>query len=140
MGLVSTGFTSPIHKFPLASVVAPKGFSGHSQTDLSPCCRKLDSWVHEAPSPRPARTHAEAPTLSACIPLHLTSSGVTVRELVKKSHFLLMVPGVGHPLSRCWHLGVGGFCAVPPEGIMLRELNEAGKENTSSPGDSLGNG
>lgn len=140
MGLVSTGFTSPTHKFPLASVAAPKGFSGHSQTDLSPCCRKLDSWVHEAPSPRPARTHAEAPTLSACIPLHLTSSSVTVRELVKKSHFLLMVPGVGHPLSRCWHLGVGGFCAVPSEGIMLRELNEAGKENTSSPGDSLGNG
>lgn len=59
---------------------------------------------------------------------------------MKKSHFLLMVPGVGHPLSRCWHLGVGGFCAVPPEGIMLRELNEAGKENTPSPGDSLGNG
>lgn len=59
---------------------------------------------------------------------------------MKKSHFLLMGPGVGHPLSRCWHLGVGGFCAVPSEGIMLRELNEAGKENTSSPGDSLGNG
>lgn len=31
----------------LASMAAPKRFSGHSQTDLSPCCRKLDSWVHE---------------------------------------------------------------------------------------------